>query len=310
MGKILQDERADLYPAVLRHRINSKLKSLIADLELLRRFAPEENCHVNHGKYEGFGWFFIELRKKIDEPLVLLRREHKDMDVYARILEERDFKVVAQFEEEYVRSFCNEVFDPDEFYQELRDAIQNESHILMVAETNNHVRGFLWLEVRVNLSDSRDTESQSDSRVRESALVETNGTLVSSEETAPRLRSQTRVPFADKHLRSKWCPRDLRSFSEGKHLSPTGRYGYIHNIQVDPKHRRRGIGTYLMDAAERYFQERGITRMRLHLLPANVAAYELYQRRGYHPAQYTFEKNLLPGQNLPTLTMMTPPTHI
>jgi ribosomal-protein-alanine N-acetyltransferase len=53
------------------------------------------------------------------------------------------------------------------------------------------------------------------------------------------------------------------------------------SVAVGPEHRRRGIGTRLMRAAETTCQERGLSAIRLEVSTNNVAAIEFYHNLGY-----------------------------
>lgn len=55
----------------------------------------------------------------------------------------------------------------------------------------------------------------------------------------------------------------------------------LYSFAVDPPHRRTGVATRLLRAAERAARARGRTEMRLEVRPDNPAAIAFYQRRGY-----------------------------
>jgi RimJ/RimL family protein N-acetyltransferase len=50
---------------------------------------------------------------------------------------------------------------------------------------------------------------------------------------------------------------------------------------VAASHRRRGIGTALLAAAEAWARDARITKLELHVFPYNEAAVALYDRLGY-----------------------------
>ncbi len=50
---------------------------------------------------------------------------------------------------------------------------------------------------------------------------------------------------------------------------------------VAASHRRRGIGTALLDAAVQWGREAGVRKLELHVFPWNAAAIALYERYGF-----------------------------
>lgn len=61
----------------------------------------------------------------------------------------------------------------------------------------------------------------------------------------------------------------------------SGRTGVIYTIDVHPDHRRKGVGSALLDAIERDMQAAGAKRFRLEAAVSNRAALNLYHRAGY-----------------------------
>jgi ribosomal protein S18 acetylase RimI-like enzyme len=61
------------------------------------------------------------------------------------------------------------------------------------------------------------------------------------------------------------------------------RIGEIESLAVLPAYRGRGIGTRLLEELEQALRRQGVTDLVLGLLPGNVDAARLYQRRGYRP---------------------------
>jgi RimJ/RimL family protein N-acetyltransferase len=57
-------------------------------------------------------------------------------------------------------------------------------------------------------------------------------------------------------------------------------------LMVDAAHRRRGIGTALLEAAVHWARERGVTKLELHVFPHNTAAIALYERFGFEREGY------------------------
>ena len=52
-------------------------------------------------------------------------------------------------------------------------------------------------------------------------------------------------------------------------------------LMVAAAHRRRGIGTALMLAAEEWARTAGVSKLELHVFPHNSAAIALYEKLGY-----------------------------
>lgn len=52
-------------------------------------------------------------------------------------------------------------------------------------------------------------------------------------------------------------------------------------LMVAASHRRRGIGTALLDAAVQWGREAGVRKLELHVFPWNSAAIALYERFGF-----------------------------
>ena len=59
------------------------------------------------------------------------------------------------------------------------------------------------------------------------------------------------------------------------------RTGHVVALGVDPEHRRKGLGRYLMRAVEQGFSNNGITTVRLEVRTSNEAAQKLYFNLGY-----------------------------
>lgn len=61
------------------------------------------------------------------------------------------------------------------------------------------------------------------------------------------------------------------------------RVGELESISVLPEHRGAGIGSALLDAVDAEFARLGVDDQVIGLLPGNVDALRLYQRRGFRP---------------------------
>lgn len=68
--------------------------------------------------------------------------------------------------------------------------------------------------------------------------------------------------------------------------------GIIENVYVRPGYRRRGIGSDLIDAAERDLAEQGVEAVTLEVMAHNEAARRFYERHGYTPHRTELEKRL------------------
>jgi ribosomal protein S18 acetylase RimI-like enzyme len=55
---------------------------------------------------------------------------------------------------------------------------------------------------------------------------------------------------------------------------------------VAETHRRRGVGTALLRAAEEWAADARVTKLELHVFPHNTAALALYERAGYEREGY------------------------
>jgi len=64
----------------------------------------------------------------------------------------------------------------------------------------------------------------------------------------------------------------------------TGRYGMVHDLWVDPEHRRKGVAKALMLAALEYFRREGLRQARLDSAAGNIAAQRLFVECGFRPS--------------------------
>jgi ribosomal protein S18 acetylase RimI-like enzyme len=63
------------------------------------------------------------------------------------------------------------------------------------------------------------------------------------------------------------------------------RYAELYSLSVAPEHRRRGIGTRLLDFVDQELNRREIHDMRVAVMVGNGEAQRLYERRGLVPAE-------------------------
>ena len=61
------------------------------------------------------------------------------------------------------------------------------------------------------------------------------------------------------------------------------RVGELESISVLPQHRGAGIGSALLDAVDAEFARLGVVDQVIGVLPGNVDAIRLYERRGFRP---------------------------
>jgi RimJ/RimL family protein N-acetyltransferase len=62
---------------------------------------------------------------------------------------------------------------------------------------------------------------------------------------------------------------------------PASRHVADLGLMVAASHRRRGIGTALLDAAVAWARETGVRKLELHVFPHNEAAIALYEKYGF-----------------------------
>ncbi len=62
------------------------------------------------------------------------------------------------------------------------------------------------------------------------------------------------------------------------------RFGFIHDVWVEPAHRSRGIARHLVDAAVARFAELGLAQVRLDTAAPNEAARRLFASCGFRPS--------------------------
>jgi ribosomal protein S18 acetylase RimI-like enzyme len=60
-----------------------------------------------------------------------------------------------------------------------------------------------------------------------------------------------------------------------------GHRGWVYYLAVRPELRRRGLGRQLMEASERWLQERGVPKLNLMVRTTNSTAVGFYEALGY-----------------------------
>jgi ribosomal protein S18 acetylase RimI-like enzyme len=60
-----------------------------------------------------------------------------------------------------------------------------------------------------------------------------------------------------------------------------GHRGWVYSLAVDPRARRRGVGTAMMKQLERDLAARGCPKVNLQVLSSNVETVEFYKKLGY-----------------------------
>jgi GNAT superfamily N-acetyltransferase len=68
--------------------------------------------------------------------------------------------------------------------------------------------------------------------------------------------------------------------------------GFIDDAYVRPMARRFGVGEAMLERAESWCRERGVTTVRLNVLAANEIGMSFWRKSGYAPFSYTMAKTL------------------
>jgi RimJ/RimL family protein N-acetyltransferase len=71
-------------------------------------------------------------------------------------------------------------------------------------------------------------------------------------------------------------------------------YGFIMDIQIDPKHRRHGYGSAAFVAIERFALAKGLGEIGLNVFGHNTPARALYQKLGYREVGVSMTKSIGP----------------
>ncbi|QSG12529.1 Acetyltransferase (GNAT) family [Halapricum desulfuricans] len=79
---------------------------------------------------------------------------------------------------------------------------------------------------------------------------------------------------------------------EGSTFSKSVQRGVVQNLYVESESRSEGIGTRLLEAAERALIEAGADAISLEAMADNESARQFYRDRGYRPHRVTYEKSV------------------
>lgn len=71
-----------------------------------------------------------------------------------------------------------------------------------------------------------------------------------------------------------------------------GRHGLIHHLFIDENYRGKGLAKRLINYAEKYFESRGIKRIKLTVTATNEPAIKLYEKFNYKKRRFVMEKTL------------------
>jgi RimJ/RimL family protein N-acetyltransferase len=110
-------------------------------------------------------------------------------------------------------------------------------------------------------------------------LVTTNGWRNANDERR-YLRAIRRYPDAAVFV-AEDDGRIVGRLSIARDQHPASKHVADLGLMVAATHRRRGIGTALLDAAVRWSRTAGVRKLELHVFPWNEAAIKLYERYGF-----------------------------
>jgi len=79
---------------------------------------------------------------------------------------------------------------------------------------------------------------------------------------------------------------------EGEYLSSLVDYAYISDLVVLPAYRGRGYGTALLQKAEEFAHQRGMTMLKIQVLARNQQATSVYLHAGFRPYELTLLKSV------------------
>jgi RimJ/RimL family protein N-acetyltransferase len=111
-------------------------------------------------------------------------------------------------------------------------------------------------------------------------LVTTNGWRAANDERR-YLRAIRRYPNAAVFVAEDEGGRIVGRLSIARDQHPASRHVADLGLMVAMTHRRRGIGSALLDAAVAWGRDSGVRKLELHVFPWNHAAIALYERFGF-----------------------------
>ena len=76
------------------------------------------------------------------------------------------------------------------------------------------------------------------------------------------------------------------------YMALRGPAGVLHDVIVDPRHRGRGVGRLLLEAALTFFRSRGVPRVVLSTAERNEAAQRLFERMGFRRTMIEMTREL------------------
>jgi RimJ/RimL family protein N-acetyltransferase len=120
-------------------------------------------------------------------------------------------------------------------------------------------------------------------------LVTTNGWRDAADERR-YLRAIRRYPNAAVYV-AEDGDEIVGRLSIARDQHPASRHVADLGLMVAQSHRRRGIGTQLLDAAVQWARQAGVRKLELHVFPWNTGAIALYEsfgfvKEGYRKAHY------------------------
>ena len=74
-----------------------------------------------------------------------------------------------------------------------------------------------------------------------------------------------------------------------------GHRGWVYYVATDPKYRNQGVGSTMMEAAEKWLKEKGIVKLMLMVRETNIQATEFYRRVGFEQVPNVVMQKWLKG---------------